>query len=639
MSEDSSTSRQLGRRRRGSDIALFFIGISICVLSVFQIVWHNDRLTQMVYHNHQGRLQLKGKSAFKTKLDQFVMNKEDADRYLKNLHDEMEPPENKMKDEPIQMWEMHQQKDDEPQQPPPAEYIQGVQGNSNINIKDEPHPVAHLNCADHGGPNNQQIIDEMVFWSDIPSDASYLSPMHPLNDPFTPDDTERFLTFEPDHGGWNNIRMAMETALVMSHAMGRTLVLPPEQQFYLLGKNAEKHKTSFGFNDFFHLDAISIEHRGFKVITMEEFLVRVAMKGELKELPPMNKTNYGGQNRSGPGQLFKYLRQVGNAPDWDPWKCVLAIPSSTKPEAILELNTTHKAIMNGSYGKPRPKLEEFNGKPTPVNASVAERMREMLADRDGICIYDKPLQESKLIHLKVEKGTRLLTHFYAFIFFADWKQDLWSKRFVRDHLRYVDEIMCAAARVIAAVRNHARKNKNHKASAEEGIYDATHIRRGDFQYPPTQLPADQLFDLSKSHLIEGATLYIATDERDKSFFDIFKKHYDVVFLDDFIKEAIPDVNSNFYGMIDQLVAYKSRTFYGTWWSTLSGYVNRMRGYYITKHKMEGYRDGTMQSWYFVPDIRVEEMRSYIPVRKPIYCREFPVSWRDIDQAVDGLTSN
>ena len=25
---------------------------------------------------------------------------------------------------------------------------------------------------------------------------------------------------------WNNIRMAMETALVMSHAMGRTLVLP-----------------------------------------------------------------------------------------------------------------------------------------------------------------------------------------------------------------------------------------------------------------------------------------------------------------------------------------------------------------------------------------------------------------------------
>jgi hypothetical protein len=74
--------------------------------------------------------------------------------------------------------------------------------------------------------------------------------------------------------------------------------------------------------------------------------------------------------------------------------------------------------MDGSYGKPKPKLEEFNGHPTAVNATMAERMREMLADRENLCIYDKPLQEAKLIHLKVEKGVRLLTHFYAFIFFA-----------------------------------------------------------------------------------------------------------------------------------------------------------------------------------------------------------------------------
>jgi hypothetical protein len=84
--------------------------------------------------------------------------------------------------------------------------------------------------------------------------------------------------------------------------------------------------------------------------------------------------------------------------------------------------------MNGSYEKPKPKLDEFNGNPTPVNASLAERMREMLADRENLCIYDKPLQDEKVIHLKVEGGVRLLTHFYAFIFFADWRQDVWSKR-------------------------------------------------------------------------------------------------------------------------------------------------------------------------------------------------------------------
>ena len=33
----------------------------------------------------------------------------------------------------------------------------------------------------------------------------------------------QYLTFEPDEGGWNNIRMAMETAVTMALAMGRIL--------------------------------------------------------------------------------------------------------------------------------------------------------------------------------------------------------------------------------------------------------------------------------------------------------------------------------------------------------------------------------------------------------------------------------
>jgi hypothetical protein len=37
-----------------------------------------------------------------------------------------------------------------------------------------------------------------------------------------------------DEGGWNNIRMSMETAVTMALTMGRTLVMPPEQGMYLL---------------------------------------------------------------------------------------------------------------------------------------------------------------------------------------------------------------------------------------------------------------------------------------------------------------------------------------------------------------------------------------------------------------------
>ena len=67
---------------------------------------------------------------------------------------------------------------------------------------------------------------------------------------------------------------------------------------------------------------------------------------------------------------------------------------------------------------------------------------------------------------------------------------------MRDHLRYVDDIICAAARVIEAVRLHG-----------EGVYDAVHVRRGDFQYTPTRLPAEELYKLSSPELSKGATLY------------------------------------------------------------------------------------------------------------------------------------
>jgi hypothetical protein len=43
-------------------------------------------------------------------------------------------------------------------------------------------------------------------------------------------------------------------------------------------------------------------------------------------------------------------------------------------------------------------------------------------------------------------------------------------------------------------------------------------------------------------LSDNTTLYIATDERDKSFFKPMQERYDVVFLDDFLHE-LEGVNS------------------------------------------------------------------------------------------------
>lgn len=59
------------------------------------------------------------------------------------------------------------------------------------------HKLAGLQCKEkYGGPDDEFAEAEMAFWSDIPSDASYKSP-------FLEEGEERFLTFEPDHGGWS----------------------------------------------------------------------------------------------------------------------------------------------------------------------------------------------------------------------------------------------------------------------------------------------------------------------------------------------------------------------------------------------------------------------------------------------------
>lgn len=97
-----------------------------------------------------------------------------------------------------------------------------------------PTKLAELNCETFGGPS-KEISQEMVYWEDIPADESFVSPF------FRQGET-KYLTFEPDGGGWNNIRMAMESVIGLAVAMGRTLVMPPQKKMYLLGKGDHKQR-------------------------------------------------------------------------------------------------------------------------------------------------------------------------------------------------------------------------------------------------------------------------------------------------------------------------------------------------------------------------------------------------------------
>lgn len=96
-----------------------------------------------------------------------------------------------------------------------------------------------------------------------------------------------------------------------------------------------------------------------------------------------------------------------------------------------------------------------------------------------------------------------------------------------------------------------------------------------------------------------------------------------------------DGAANYYGMIDQLVASRGRIFYGCWFSTFTGYINRLRGYHADDDQVPGFRDGIVpDTYYYALDDRFGHMQEFYPVKKSFYAREFPTSWRMIDASLD-----
>ena len=60
----------------------------------------------------------------------------------------------------------------------------------------------------------------------------------------------------------------------------------------------------------------------------------------------------------------------------------------------------------------------------------------------------------------------------------------------------------------------------------------------------------------------------------------------------------------------------------------------MRGYHSQKEKLPGYELGQLNSYYYVPREHKHAMRHYMGVHGPLWAREFPLGWRDLNHDVD-----
>ena len=482
-------------------------------------------------------------------------------------------------------------------------------------------------------PPQCAINPSVIYW-DQETDC-FESPLRNSSGLQAPLIDRRYVVFQPDLGGWNNIRMALEVAILFAHLTGRILVIPPDAVLYLLvgNKKWDDNRSSMDdFVDFTRLGAGS----GLEIISMEIFLETVALPGLLAKPLPQNNTKLIKQ------PLWDYLESACYTRPWSPGKTFLGFNISLSPNA---------------YGKNKKKKKKK--KPIFGKFTGSEQKKRLLDHAIGrqLIPYDEFFHAQRAVYFPGHSKNRLLTLFYGFFFFADPKVERMAKRYVRDRLRYLDAVYCAAGRVVGILHGLSSSSSTASISQKDKDKDkdtmdyasspvpdpypdperyyAFHIRRGDFQHKFTQLPAEEILRLT-AHLVPDRAdriLYISTDEKNRTFFEpFFGAFRQVKFLSDFFDEAGLGTltNQNHLGMVEQVICATAHTFIGTPLSTFTGLITRMRGYKNRTSSSNGL-PGIYGRTYYYMKLHMYQLHEKPHLALPFWPREFVEAFVNIDE--------
>jgi hypothetical protein len=162
-------------------------------------------------------------------------------------------------------------------------------------------------------------------------------------------------------------------------------------------------------------------------------------------------------------------------------------------------------------------------------------------------------------------------------------------------------------------------------AAGESPFSTLHVRRGDFQFKAAKIPVEEVVATTGGLFRPGELLYVATDEADVSFLEPLRlAGHAVRTLNDYLPagERKRLANPDWVGMVEQVVAAQGRVFVGTYWSTFTAYVVRMRGY-------QGH---AKRSFYSLAKYRDVYATGTERRKGAGWWREWPEAWEGIDGA-------
>ncbi len=341
----------------------------------------------------------------------------------------------------------------------------------------------------------------------------------------------RYIVFDVDQGGLNNIRLVFEYVAVLAVVTGRTLVLPPRSAWYLLnyGPMPEKHKGgTTGFDDLFDLAALK---KVISVIDTHEFIETAESHLQIPEIFS-NQQSWAESLLETTQEWREWLLDHCEIPAWNPHDTVICWP-----DIELAEDGPH---LHGDY----------------------------LADRKPVEFSAWALS-APVIYFPSNADYRSLGPVATMLASFDDSLPTLTRRFIKHHLRFHRDIFSTAERILDALNLEA--------------FDALQVRRNDFQYAETQTSSQKICDNVKVLFDKQLPIYIATDEeRDEIFEQLaagFNSPRIICWAD---VEAVYDEPIPFawIGILEQLICVAARRFVGTDLSTFTAYINRLRGYVL-----------------------------------------------------------
>lgn len=241
------------------------------------------------------------------------------------------------------------------------------------------------------------------YWDEVME--CYTSPLRDLIGLDAPVEDQKFVVFQADAGGWNNIRMALEVVILFAQVLyailtyflffifvqialtiimlepdielllliqhysycacffffstsphqvtGRILVLPPNAVLYLLHMNKKWGDNKSSMEDYFDFDKLRA-FRGLQTMPMNAFLATIAKNGLLNTPLPNNDTELLRK------PLWDYLNTACYVRPWSPGKLYIGFNISSVTDGRVTDKKVNQNSLIGDFQRTDPsRMEAF----------------------------------------------------------------------------------------------------------------------------------------------------------------------------------------------------------------------------------------------------------------------------------------